>query len=188
MHSVIFLHIFFLFLGERLFRGYKELCTHTDRLAEISHIVFVVHGVGQVITFSHYRFKLERILKGCLDLIPSPSPSVKIQIMGGKVCLRCKGKTLLGVVNKLLKTKSLFTKPSNVLPLHLKQTFPFIIWVFVEVEGDVSKSRIPFKIFPTLWINTCIENTWYSHVQIFYYKSFKKHLKICIRWFPSSIY
>ena len=34
-----------------------------------------------------------------------PSPSVKIQIMGGKVCLRCKGKTLLGVVNKLLKTK-----------------------------------------------------------------------------------
>ena len=86
------------------------------------------------------------------------------------------------------KFVSLFTTASNVLPLHLKQTFPFIIWVFVEVEGDVSKSRIPFKIFPTLWINTCIENTWYSHVQIFYYKSFKKHLKICIRWFPSSIY
>jgi hypothetical protein len=30
---------------------------------------------------------------------------VKIQIMGGKVCLRCKGKTLLGVVNKLRKQK-----------------------------------------------------------------------------------
>jgi hypothetical protein len=29
--------------------------------------------------------------------------------MGGKVCLRCKGKTLLGIVNKLLKTKSLLT-------------------------------------------------------------------------------
>ena len=28
--------------------------------------------------------------------------------MGGKVCLRCKGKTLLGVVNKLLKTKKFF--------------------------------------------------------------------------------
>ena len=28
--------------------------------------------------------------------------------------------TLLGVVNKLLKTKSLLTSPSNVLPLHLK--------------------------------------------------------------------
>jgi hypothetical protein len=26
---------------------------------------------------------------------------VKIQIMGGKVCLRCKGKTLVGIVNKL---------------------------------------------------------------------------------------
>ena len=56
MHSVIFLHIFFLFLGERLFRGYKELCTHTDRLAEISHIVFVVHGVGQVIKFFQNQF------------------------------------------------------------------------------------------------------------------------------------
>ncbi len=37
------------FPGERLFRGYKELCSHTDRLAEITHIVFVVHGVGQVV-------------------------------------------------------------------------------------------------------------------------------------------
>jgi hypothetical protein len=31
-------------------------------------------------------FKVEKILKGSLDLIPPPSPSVKIQIMGGKVC------------------------------------------------------------------------------------------------------
>ena len=37
--------------------------------------------------------KVGKILKGSLDSIPSPS--VKIQIMGGKVCLRCKGKTLL---------------------------------------------------------------------------------------------
>ena len=37
--------------------------------------------------------KVVNIFKGSLDLIPSPSPSVKIQIMGGKVCLRCKGKT-----------------------------------------------------------------------------------------------
>ena len=47
--------------------------------------------------------KVEKILKGSLDSIPSPS--VKIQIMGGKVCLRCEGKTLVGVVNKLLETK-----------------------------------------------------------------------------------
>ena len=41
--------------------------------------------------------KVENILEGTLDSIPSPSLSVKIQIMGGKVCLRCKGKTLLGI-------------------------------------------------------------------------------------------
>ena len=29
--------------------------------------------------------KVENILKGSLDSIPSPSPSLKIQIMGGKV-------------------------------------------------------------------------------------------------------
>ena len=50
------------------------------------------------------QLKVEKILKNNLDLIPSPSS--KIQIMGGKVWLRCKGKTLLGVVNKRLKTKS----------------------------------------------------------------------------------
>ena len=60
---------------------------------------------------------VENILKGSLDLIPSPSTSVKIQIMGGKVCLRCKGKILLGFVDKLLKTKSLMT---SVLPYYLK--------------------------------------------------------------------
>ena len=40
--------------------------------------------------------KVEKTLKGSLDSITSPS--VKIQIMDGKVFLRCKGKTLLGVV------------------------------------------------------------------------------------------
>jgi hypothetical protein len=43
--------------------------------------------------------KVEKILKGSLDLIPSPSPSVEIQIMGRKVCLRCIGKTLRGGSN-----------------------------------------------------------------------------------------
>ena len=38
--------------------------------------------------------KVEKTLKSSLDLISSPSPSVKIQIKGGKVCSRCKGKTL----------------------------------------------------------------------------------------------
>ena len=43
--------------------------------------------------------KVEKILKGSLDSISSPSPSLKIQIMGGKVCLKRKGKTLLGIAN-----------------------------------------------------------------------------------------
>ena len=64
--------------------------------------------------------KVEKILKGSLDLIPSPSPSIKIQILGTKVCLRCKSKTWLGVVYKILKTKSLLTSPSNILPYYLK--------------------------------------------------------------------
>ena len=64
--------------------------------------------------------KVEKNLKGSLDSIPSPLTSVNIQIMGGKVCLRCIGKTLLGVVNKLLKTKSLLTSRNSVLPYYLK--------------------------------------------------------------------
>jgi hypothetical protein len=38
----------------------------------------------------------------------------------GKVCLRCKDKTLLGVVNKLFNTTILLTSPSNVLLFSLK--------------------------------------------------------------------
>ena len=39
---------------------------------------------------------------------------------------------------------------SNVLPLHLKQTFPLIILIFTEGEDDEIESRLPFKIFSTL--------------------------------------
>ena len=38
--------------------------------------------------------KVEKILEGSLDSIPTPS--VKTRVTGGKVCSRCKGKTLLG--------------------------------------------------------------------------------------------
>ena len=38
------------------------------------------------------RFKFETILKGCLDSIPSPSPTVEIQNMGGKICFSWKNK------------------------------------------------------------------------------------------------
>ena len=35
-------------------------------------------------------------------------------------------------------------------PLHLKQTFPPIILIFTEGEGDEIESGLPFKIFITL--------------------------------------
>ena len=38
----------------------------------------------------------------------------------------------------------------NALPLHLKETFPPIIGIFTEGEGDGIKSRLPFKIFSIL--------------------------------------
>ena len=47
-------------------------------------------------------FEVNKIQEDSLDSIPSPSSSVKIQIKGGKVGLKCKGKTLLGAVNKIL--------------------------------------------------------------------------------------
>ena len=37
-------------------------------------------------------YKVEKILKGCQNSISSPSPSLKIQIIGEKVCFKCKGK------------------------------------------------------------------------------------------------
>ena len=75
--------------------------------------------------------------------MPSPSPSVKIQIFSGKGYL-------LGNVDKLYDFKSLLTMLSIVLPLHLKQTFPPIIWIFTEGEGDGIESRLPFKFFTIL--------------------------------------
>ena len=78
-----------------------------------------VECYDQLVIYKMFR-KVENILKGNLDLIPSPSPAVQIQIKGGKVCLRRKGKTLLGIVNKLFVFKSLLTTSSNgyTFPAH----------------------------------------------------------------------
>ena len=42
------------------------------------------------------------------------------------------------------------TTPSNVLPLHLKQTFPPKIQIFTKGEGDGIDSRLSSKTFFTL--------------------------------------
>ena len=65
--------------------------------------------------------KVENILTGSLDLIPSPLPSVKIQIIGWKVYSRGnRAKNSWVMSTNFFIFKSLSTRPSNVLPLHLK--------------------------------------------------------------------
>ena len=97
-----------------------HLWSHLERLifSLVNRIpmfsVLIVVRIHVIYDTYNYTIKVEKILKGSLNLIPSPIPSVKIQIMGGKVCLRCKGRKLLGIINKFLKTKSLLTSPSNV--------------------------------------------------------------------------
>ena len=59
--------------------------------------VLIVVRIHVIYDTYNYTIKVEKILKGSLNLIPSPIPSVKIQIIGGKVYL----KTLLADVNKL---------------------------------------------------------------------------------------
>ena len=83
---------------------------------------------------------VENILKGSLDSIPSPL--VKIQIMGGKVCLRRKGKTLLGIVNKLFIFKSCLVFVDNIQHCFDFTPFPPLIWIFTEGEGDWTESRL----------------------------------------------
>ena len=103
--------------------------------------------------------KIEKFLKGSLDLIPSVSPSVTIQIFGGKICFDYQGKTLLGVVNKLLITKRLLTSPSNVFPYYLKSTILPIIIIFTEEEGDEIESKLLFKNF-LLWFDDASEDAY----------------------------
>ena len=67
--------------------------------------------------------KVEKILKGSLNLIPSPSSSVKIQVVNSKVCFRCKGKTWLGVVN-FWKQKRFVDIIQQCFALLLQVTFP----------------------------------------------------------------
>jgi len=56
---------------------------------------------------------------------------VKIQIIGGKVCLRCKDKTLLGVANKLLKIKSFIDITQQCFALLPKVNFELSLKVKV---------------------------------------------------------
>ena len=85
-------------------------------------------------------------------LTPSPSPSVKIQIMGGKVGFMCKGKTLLSVVNKLFCPKRLLTMPSNVL-WKIKTKNSNVHDVMGSNPGYLSKSSLLYFAF-SIWIKS----------------------------------
>ena len=99
--------------------------------------------------------KVEKISKGSPDLNPSPSSSVKIQIMGEKVCLMgkgCynslgKGKTLLGIVNNFFCIQKFV---DFIQQCFARTLFPPIIWIFIEGEGDGIEFRLPFELYLTL--------------------------------------
>ena len=85
--------------------------------------------------------------------------AVKIQIKVGQSLLEVIRQDTAGWCQQAFENKSLLTSPSIVLPLHHKQTFPPIIWIFTEVEGDGIKSRLSFKIFSTLTTIARVKNT-----------------------------
>ena len=134
-------------------------------------------------------------------MILSPSPSVKIQTIGGKVCLRCKGKTAKhcwALSTNFWKHpvcwqhRAMQCLPKNLPPIFeffvwflsekhcwvlstyfivqtfcwqgpamfclytVKPTFPPIIWIFTEVEGDGIESRLPFKKYFLINISTTL--------------------------------
>ena len=70
--------------------------------------------------------KVEKFQKGSLDLIPSPSPLVKIQYVGVKICLRCKGKTLF------FFSKVCWYHPAMFCLITLSKLFRQLIWIFTE--------------------------------------------------------
>ena len=76
--------------------------------------------------------------------------------------------------------------PSNVLPLHLKQTFT-LIWIFIESEGDGIKSRLPFKVFSTLEICTVLSLWQAKRTRLLMPSGSKSYsFEVVIPWFASS--
>ena len=101
--------------------GSLEIDSKAERLLrEVVLNNMILFKYSGLLKLSFPFYKVKKILEDSLDSIPSPSPSVKIQIMDGKVGLRCKGKTLMGIVNKLFCTKSLLTTYGNVWPKKIK--------------------------------------------------------------------
>ena len=96
---------------------------------------------------------------------------------------------MLRDVNKLFVFKSLLTMPSTILPLHLKQTFLPIIWIFIEDEGDRIKSRQTFKIFSNLHIRSKVIHSLNSgHFPIIWCVFLYHEQVCCVLCFDTSRY
>ena len=63
----------------------QVLDSSTVEIAELAEISWII---SKWLELKLYGCKVEKIYEDSLDSIPSPSPSVKIQIIGGKVYLR----------------------------------------------------------------------------------------------------
>ena len=88
--------------------------------------------------------KVKKFQLPCLDLISSPSPSMKIQIAWG-----------IGI-QKWLKTKTCW----NLNP-RFSVIFPPIIWIYMEGEGDEIKLKQVSKRDRTLLhLNAIIRSCW----------------------------
>ena len=75
---------------------------------------------------------------------------MKIQIMAGKVCLRCKGKTLLGVVKKLLKIKKSVENAQQCFAFAHQASFPSHNLNFHWMWRWLNRIQATFEIFFTL--------------------------------------
>ena len=83
----------------------------------------VMHAYKTVFKEEGIAGKVEKILKGNLNSVPSPS--VKIQIMGGKVYLTCKGKTFAGCCQQTFENKKFVD--------NTQQCFAFISQTFLPI-------------------------------------------------------
>ena len=73
--------------------------------------------------------KADKFLKSSLDLIPSPSPSVKIQIMCGKVYLMCKGKNFVDNTQQCFAFTPQANFPAHNLNFHWRWGW----WDWIQV-------------------------------------------------------
>ena len=83
--------------------------------------------------------------------------------------------------------------PSNILPLHLKQTFlPIIwIWIFTEGEGDEIEYRLPCKIISTLIITVWFfrSHAWFWSCSFFgSLLDILAHFDSCLQWFATILW